>query len=59
MVSSVLWEDCMQNVAQLGIVDFFECGPGRVLTGLARRINKDWVVRAVSEFSKFGECLAF
>ncbi len=51
VVSSVLWEDCMVNAAKLGIEEFIECGPGKVLSGLARRINKDWVVRSVSEFS--------
>lgn len=50
IVSPVLWEECMKHSAQLGIDEFFECGPGKVLSGLARRINKDWVVRPVSEF---------
>ncbi len=50
VVSPVLWEECMKNVGKLGIEEYFECGPGRVLTGLARRINKDWVVRSVSEY---------
>lgn len=51
VVSSVLWEDCMHNVAALGIEEYYECGPGKVLAGLARRTNKDWVVRSVSELS--------
>lgn len=55
VVSPVLWEECMKNVAKLGIEEYFECGPGRVLTGLARRINKDLVVRPVSEYSDFEE----
>lgn len=51
VVSPVLWDDCMQNSAALGIDEYFECGPGKVLTGLARRINKDWIVKPVSEYS--------
>ncbi|PWU06337.1 MAG: [acyl-carrier-protein] S-malonyltransferase [Verrucomicrobia bacterium] len=51
VVSSVLWEKCMENAAKLGIEPYYECGPGKVLSGLARRINKDWVVRSISEFS--------
>lgn len=52
IISPVLWEDCMTNAAKLGIENYFECGPGKVLTGLARRINKDWVVHSISEFSE-------
>lgn len=51
VVSPVLWEDCMNSVAELQIDEYFECGPGKVLTGLARRTNKDWVVRSISEYS--------
>lgn len=51
VVSPVLWETCMLNAAELGIDKFFECGPGKVLMGLARRINKDWVVGSVSEYA--------
>lgn len=54
VVSSVLWEDCMEGAAKLGIDEYFECGPGRVLAGLARRINKDWVVKSVSEYADLG-----
>src|SRR5690606_20525897 len=40
VVSSVLWEDCMQSAISLGITDYVECGPGGVLAGLARRIDR-------------------
>lgn len=51
VVSSVLWEDCMQNTAAAGATVFWELGPGAVLAGLARRTNKEWVVKSYSEFS--------
>ncbi|HEU5080625.1 MAG TPA: ACP S-malonyltransferase [Opitutaceae bacterium] len=51
VVSSVLWEDCMQNAAASGATLFWELGPGAVLAGLARRTNKDWMVKSYSEFS--------
>lgn len=56
ITSSVRWEDCMLNAAQLGIDTFFECGPGKILAGLAKRINKDWVVQSVSEYQDLHLC---
>ena len=51
VVSSVLWEDCMRNAVAAGATQFWELGPGGVLGGLARRTNKDWPVKSLSEFS--------
>ncbi|MBN2068473.1 MAG: ACP S-malonyltransferase [Opitutales bacterium] len=51
VVSSVLWEDCMHSAAALGLSEFYECGPGGVLAGMAKRTNKAWTVRSLSEFS--------
>lgn len=50
VVSSVLWEDCMRNCAAAGATEFWECGPGGVLAGLARRTEKAWVVKSFAEF---------
>ncbi len=38
--SPVRWVDCMKSIVELGVTDVIECGPGRVLSGLARRIEK-------------------
>lgn len=51
VVSSVLWEDCMRSASAAGATTYLELGPGGVLAGLARRTNKDWPVRSLSEFS--------
>ncbi|HLP01503.1 MAG TPA: ACP S-malonyltransferase [Opitutaceae bacterium] len=51
VVSSVRWEDCMRSAAGLGVVEFWECGPGAVLVGLARRINKEWPAKTFNEFA--------
>lgn len=51
VVSSVLWEDCMRNAASAGATEFWELGPGGVLSGLARRTDKSWVVKSFSEFA--------
>jgi [acyl-carrier-protein] S-malonyltransferase len=42
--SPVLWVDCMKALAAQGVNRFVECGPGKVLAGLARRIDKSFVV---------------
>jgi [acyl-carrier-protein] S-malonyltransferase len=51
VVSSVLWEDCMRACAAAGATGFWECGPGGVLAGLARRTEKAWVVKSFAEFT--------
>lgn len=49
VVSPVLWEDCMREAARLGATEFIECGPGAVLAGLARRTERSWPVKSISE----------
>jgi [acyl-carrier-protein] S-malonyltransferase len=51
VVSPVLWEDCMRACAAAGATEFWECGPGGVLAGLARRTEKAWVVKSFAEFA--------
>lgn len=51
VVSSVLWEDCMRSLAAAGATEFWELGPGGVLSGLARRTEKTWTVKSFSEFA--------
>jgi [acyl-carrier-protein] S-malonyltransferase len=51
VVSPVLWEDCMHSLAAAGATEFWELGPGGVLSGLARRTEKTWVVKSISEFA--------
>lgn len=51
VVSPVLWEDCMRACATAGATEFWECGPGGVLAGLARRTEKAWLVKSFAEFT--------
>jgi len=39
--SSVLWEDSMKFILSKNVTTFFEFGPGEVLKGLMRRIDKN------------------
>ena len=54
VVSPVLWEDCMRSVRAAGATEFWELGPGGVLAGLARRTDKSWCVRSISEYADLG-----
>ncbi len=38
--SPVLWTSCVQAIAGQGVTRLVECGPGKVLSGLNRRIDK-------------------
>ena len=51
VVSSVRWEDCMRACTAAGATEFWECGPGGVLAGLARRTEKAWVVKSFAELA--------
>ncbi len=53
VVSPVKWELCVRNAAKLGIEQYYECGPGGVLTGLAKRIDKALNAKAIAEMKDF------
>jgi [acyl-carrier-protein] S-malonyltransferase len=42
--SPVLWHDIMLRLASEGVTTYVEVGPGRVLSGLAKKIHKDAAV---------------
>jgi [acyl-carrier-protein] S-malonyltransferase len=53
VVSSVRFEDCLRNMAaENGIEQFYECGPGKVLAGFAKRIDKELLVTPIAEFEE-------
>jgi [acyl-carrier-protein] S-malonyltransferase len=50
IASAVRWVDCVETLRREGVSTFVELGPGRVLGGLIRRIDRDAeVVAADSE----------
>ena len=52
IISSVRFEDCLRNMAtENKPTIFYECGPGKVLAGFGKRIDKSLKIVPVSEFS--------
>jgi len=45
----VLWVDCVNNMAGKGIERMLECGPGKVLSGLNKRISRGLAVATVAD----------
>ncbi len=48
LTNPILWQKCMERLLADGVEKFYEIGPGRVLTGLMRRINRKTKVVNVS-----------
>lgn len=40
VVAPVQWTSCVEAMIEMGCTDFVECGPGKVLAGLLRRIDR-------------------
>ena len=49
----VRWTDCVQALAGQGVTRIAECGPGKVLTGLAKRIDKSLEARSLATVGEF------
>ena len=49
----VQWTSCVQALASRGITRIGECGPGKVLAGLAKRIDKSLEARALGTTGDF------
>jgi [acyl-carrier-protein] S-malonyltransferase len=56
VVSSVRFEENLRNMAADNVLnEFYECGPGKVLAGFAKRIDRSLVVTPMSEFEEVPE----
>ncbi len=54
----VRWQETIQAMAALGITQVVECGPGKVLAGLTKRINDQVTGIAVFDETSLNEALA-
>lgn len=53
----VRWVETIRRMAQDGVHQLVECGPGKVLAGLNKRIAKDMTAYAISEPTSLAEAL--
>ncbi|MEH7074993.1 ACP S-malonyltransferase [Neobacillus drentensis] len=49
LYSPVLWEDSVRKMIELGVDTFIEIGPGKVLSGLIKKIDKTVTTFSVSD----------
>lgn len=49
--SPVLWEQSVNCMSALGVTNYIELGPGKVLSGLVKRINKEAVLANIEDVS--------
>lgn len=56
--SPLYWEDAIRNMAADGFDTFIEIGPGKVLSGLVKRIAKDAKVLNVEDMKSMDETLS-
>lgn len=59
MYASVRWSDTVRAMRVAGITRFVECGPGKVLAGLNKRIAPDSTIRSVNDTESLNLALEF
>jgi [acyl-carrier-protein] S-malonyltransferase len=58
VTAPVRWIECVEELARLGVTRFVEVGPGKVLSGLVKRIVKDAVVANVEDPASLDKAIA-
>ena len=53
----VQWTRCVETLAARGATRIGECGPGKVLAGLVKRIDKSLDARALGSADEFDKAL--
>ena len=51
IISSVRWVACVEFLVRAGVQQSVECGPGKVLAGLIKRIDKNLAVRNIGHIA--------
>ncbi|BDH61105.1 malonyl CoA-acyl carrier protein transacylase [Lysinibacillus sp. PLM2] len=55
--SPVLWEDDVRKMLELGVTTFIECGPGKVLSGLVKKVDRSVKTYCVYDEATFNEVI--
>ena len=57
LIQPILWQACMEKLLAEGVENFYEIGPGRVLTGLMKRIHRKTKVTNISSAESLQKAL--
>ncbi|WP_432459437.1 MULTISPECIES: ACP S-malonyltransferase [unclassified Agarivorans] len=57
LYSPVRWTETIEAMAAKGIETVYECGPGKVLTGLVKRIHKPLVAATINDLTSIKSAL--
>lgn len=57
LYSPVLWEDSVRTLLANGVTHFIECGPGKVLSGLIKKIDRSATVLPVYDEETLQEAI--
>ncbi len=57
LTCAIYWQKCMEKLIADGVEEFYEIGPGRVLTGLMKRINRKIKVINISSLQAIEKLL--
>ena len=55
--SPVRWVDCVKQLKKSGASTLIECGPGKVLSGLSKRIDRELIALATESAADFDAVL--
>lgn len=58
LIQPILWQKCMEKLLAEGVEEFYEIGPGRVLTGLMKRIHRKTKVINISSADSLSALLS-
>jgi [acyl-carrier-protein] S-malonyltransferase len=58
LYSPVLWTTSVQNMVTCGVTTTLECGPGKVLAGLNKKIDRSLTVAAINDPDGLAKALA-
>jgi [acyl-carrier-protein] S-malonyltransferase len=58
LIQPIYWQKCVEQLLADGVEKFYEIGPGKVLTGLMKRINRKAKIENISAATALGEMTA-
>jgi [acyl-carrier-protein] S-malonyltransferase len=57
VTGSVRWQDCVEEMLRDGVTRLIELGPGKILAGMCKRINKDLPVLSIGSLAELQTAL--